>query len=136
MSHHPHTARGAGLGHPHLQTILATTRPGAGRLLVCLCLTESGSLRLRAVETVNTAGWSREGGELTSSETRTNSSVPSSSSIWREWPLLFSENDIFSSFICQPEALARCLTLLLTNTSSGPYETIPLETTEAVCHAV
>ena len=110
---------------------------GAGSWLplVCFCVTGSGSLRSRAVETVNKAGWSGEGRELASSEARTNSSVPSSSSIWQEWPLLFSANDIFFSFMCQPEAQARCLTVLLTNAASAPRKTIALEAAGRVSRA-
>lgn len=110
---------------------------GAGTWLplVCFCVTGSGSLRSRAVETVNKAGWSGEGRELASSEARTNSSVPSSSSIWQEWPLLFSANDIFFSFMCQPEAQARCLTVLLTNAASAPRKTIAPEAAGRVSRA-
>ena len=110
---------------------------GAGSWLplVCFCVTGSGSLRSRAVETVNKAGWSGEGRELASSEARTNSSVPSSSSIWQEWPLLFSANDIFFSFMCQPEAQARCLTVLLTNAASAPRKTIAPEAAGRVSRA-
>ena len=110
-------------------------RAGSWPPLVCSCVTRSGSPRSRAVETVNKAGWSGEGSELASSEARADSSVPSSSRIWQEWPLLFSANDIFFSFTCQPEAQARCLTLLLTHASSGPCKTIAPETAEAGCHA-